>query len=328
MQRPAFYLSLVLAVLPAAAVAADQPRITALECAVRDAGGGAATLSMPDEPLFVWPQQVDLDAELSLALEGFSGSRKVSVFAVLFEDPRDGPPVDKHDQQVLAKLKGTHNLNAGSQRLAFPALWHTDERPGRHRYRLDVEADLKGAKAAQRSIWFETQGPPPPEVEIISAEAWNPNGSRENSNFQPGDPLALNVLFEVRGNQARHGPVFAITALMDEDRYSDDDLRVTPYGEVNRDRRQLTAEDGEYQLTVRGLLPAFYSEPWNTRHPFSIRLEVDTGSGAPTVTTLNLSINDYYPGDARRTPDLAPRLIQLDRALRWDLRLQRPAVKI
>jgi hypothetical protein len=37
-------------------------------------------------------------------------------------------------------------------------------------------------------------------------------------------------------------------------------------------------------------------------------------------------VTDYYPGETRRSPDLGPRLIQLDRALKWDVRLRRPAV--
>jgi hypothetical protein len=313
--------------LTVSARAAGAPVSAQLAASVLAADGAkAAAMAAPDVPLFIWPHQTDLGAVLDLTLGGFEGQRKVEVYAVLFAEPLSGPAPEKRAERALAKLKGEHLLAAGEQRIAFPGLWHTDEFPGRHRFRLEVEADVKGAPKLQQTLRFATDGPPPPAIDIISIDAFAANAGQSSDQFHPGDPVDINVLFSITGNAARHGPRLTLRAVMDADEYADADDPAFYPEPPNADSYDLPAQDGEYQLVAHAGLPVYFAEAWDVRHPFTVQVELNPGTEHPATGAGHWAVTDYYPGETRRSPDLGPRLIQLDRALKWDVRLRRPAV--
>jgi hypothetical protein len=288
-------------------------------------GQPAAALAGRDEPLFKWPGPLQLSAQLSFTLGGYSGARQVELFAVLFEER---PGVAKRDQQPLTKLRGRHELAAGPQRLAFPELWRTDEAAGRRRYRLELEAGVKGGKAVNLVQYFVVDGPPPPQVEIISLDSWNPASARQDAYWQPGDTVQLNLLFELSGNQARRGPNLVVYAVMEEDRYLMG-LEEAPGAwqpAQNWDALALPPEDGVYQCVLQARLPAYFGEPWDSQHPFTVHVALDSGAGRPVAAKAEGTLVDYQPGEERREPDLEPRLIRLDSAQRWDIRRIRRGV--
>lgn len=319
-------LGTLLLALPGSAGAKDAPALSGLHLRVLAEGNPALQAALGGEPRFVWPDEQQLSAELDFTLEGYSGTRSVELFAVLFEE-RPGQRDSKY-AQPLVKLKGKHELPIGAQRLAFPELWHTQEVPGLRRYRLEIEAALKGAKAVKLTQHFVVEGPPLPEVEIISLESWNPADSRESAIWQPGEMVQLNMLFELRGNRARRGPNLVVYAVMDEDRYlmELEDQPETWRETRNWDARALPPEDGVYQCVLRARLPVVFGEPWNNQHPFTIHAVLDYGAGRPAAEKTQGTLVDYHSGEERREPELDFRLIDLDPAQRWDIRRVRAGV--
>lgn len=324
--RLASALLLALLLLLGAGAAKEQPLLSDLELRVLAEGQPPQQRALGGEPLFSWPDEQQLSAELSFTLTGYSGQRSLELFAVLFEE-RPGQR-DKRKVLPLAKLRGKHELAPGPQRIAFPELWHSAELPGLRRYRLEVEAALKGAKPVKQTHYFVVAGPPLPELELISFEGWNPADSRESALWQPGELVQLNLLVELRGNRARRGPQLVIYAVMDEDRrlMALEDDPGTWRAARNWDVRQLPPEDGVYQCVLTARLPAVFGEPWNGHHGFTIHAVLDAGAGEPVAARTQGNLVDYRPGEERRETELDLRLIELDPAQRWDLRRLRPGI--
>jgi hypothetical protein len=300
-----------------AAAADDRPHASFSALVTAENPAAAAAKSGGLEPQFAWPDDQQLAAVVNLKLDGYTGLRKLSLHAALFEDQGR----DSHNEHPLVKLDGEYELASGAQRVAFPKLWHTAELCGMRRYRLELEVALEGADEAKALLHFVCTGPPPPTLKLHSFEVMNPALEvNQTQLWQPGQRALVNAIFSIEGGQARRGPQLALFALFDEDKRDVHAENAERYAGLCWDTRELPPEDGTYQLTLRAALPTYFASEASTQHPFSFELALDYGVGKPLRATAVGSVTDYQPGAQRRSREVEERLIRIDRAQQWDLR--------
>jgi hypothetical protein len=99
----------------------------------------------------------------------------------------------------------------------------------------------------------------------------------------------------------------------------DPDMSYQPY-EMHWDKRELEISEGVCEVRARGRLPYFYAEPYRFAHDWRVYVIVDFGPGAITSDYEWAELWDHNSGSHRASEELADRLIELDRAYRWEVR--------
>lgn len=263
---------------------------------------------------FSWPEHKSLSVMVQVHLGGYSGNEKLDLFLVLFED-----------DDVVKKSKGKHSLPAGNHDLVFADFWRTDMIFGRHDYRLELEAGLKGAAPVHTSLELEVVGPDAPHVDIAEVELYNPQWGRGAAVFAPGGDFQFEALIDIAENDSSVPPrVMVYGAMEEDDRDIDPAYDYQPYNN-QWDAAVLPGKDGTYRISAHGRLPYFFALPWDNRHAFRVYVIVDFGAGERKDDYARAELADPDPGDHRRSDDITARLIELDRSYLWEVRRLRSA---
>lgn len=268
---------------------------------------------------FVWPDVDELNALVHINAGGFSGEEKISFFLVVTDPERD--------DEVISKHKSNHYLPAGSHDIVFPGFMRTGDYFGERVFDLRVEADMDGVAPQQARTSFALEGPDPPEVDILDILIYNPEGGREVHSFEPGGQFAVEVTVEIEDNPAGASPTVVLMAVMEDDIYvTDPELDTQAYTE-HWDAKKLSYGEGVIRVRAEGFLPLFYAEPFRFHHDFRVYAIVDFGPGATTTDYASAEVIDFDTGDHRRSEEVRPRLVELERAYKWEadrLRGDRP----
>jgi hypothetical protein len=272
--------------------------------------------SLTELTAFAWPDQKSLNVVVDVDLSGYGGEQRLDLFLVMLEG----------EKRVVRKSKGRHSLPAGSHTLLFKDFFQTNAVFSEHTYTLKVEATLKGALPSHGEMELSVTGPDEPHVSFLDTSLYIAEQGKGAQYFTPGAEFRLDALIEVEGNESSVKPRLTLYGVMEEDAYdTDPELDYQPYT-AQWDTWELPSPEGEFQVLAGGRLPLFFAQPWDSEHPFRIYMIVDFGGGCRKLDYARAILYDPRPGDERRSDVLVDRLIDFDRALRWDIRRLRPAL--
>lgn len=263
---------------------------------------------------YAWPEDSAIDAVAVVETEGYSGELRLDLYLVIFDE----------DEAVVAKQRSKHSLKAGTYTLTFPAALDAARSFGSRRLTAKVEAALKGGGSDMAQAGLSLSGPDAPEVDFIDLRLYNPARGRDSDDFAPGELFVFEALFEISGNPGGAVPSVLVYAMLEEDGYQlDPELDYQPY-DNHWDIAQPASPAGQFRLRAAGRLPRFFAEPWEHRHPLRVYIYVNFSPEASSHDYTRAEVFDAYPGENRRNDDLAQRLVELDRAYKWELRRLRP----
>jgi hypothetical protein len=263
---------------------------------------------------FDWPAVLGLDAQIKVDYSGPAGTRADLLLTA----------VSQTGEQVL-KRKAAFTLNPGVNELVVEDLLATTDVLGRRLLTLRVELAAKGAPAVASELEFTLNGPPAPAAEVRELKLYDPRGATSfNSvafeakhDFAVGDNFGIEAVIEVTDNPAGLRPRLRIIAVMDEDARESGFDMPRQYHTAHFDERVLDSLEVPMRVRATARLPYFFLEPWNHRHPFTVRVALDFGGGAVTYTEISGEVFDFRPSDDRRNDNLDQRLIGISRGPTW-----------
>jgi hypothetical protein len=265
---------------------------------------------------YVWPDDAAIDAVAVVETSGYEGELKLDLYVVVFDEK----------DQVFAKVRSKYSLKAGTHTLSFPAILDAAKVFGSRDFTATVEAGLKGGGSDSAKVEISISGPDPPEVEIVDIHIYNPARGKDSQDFVPGDTFVVEAVYDIRDNPGDVCPEVMLYAAMEEDSFQiDPELEYQPYTE-QWDILKPGQAAGEFLLRAAGRMPRYFAEPWEHRHAMRVYVCVNFASGGKMLDYARCEVFDAYPGEARRNEDLSQRLVEMDRAYKWEVRRVRPPI--
>jgi hypothetical protein len=265
---------------------------------------------------FAWPAVRSIDAVLELSVP-----QATKAEVLLSIEDATGSRLGRH--------KSKHTLAAGTQTLELRDVFSTKDVFGTRLLTARLQLELKGLPAESRELPFEVSGPPMPVLELTDLRMYLPKEGTDPSSpgrvqFDPGSPFALEATVNLSANPAGLTPRLIVLASMDEDLDETGPELPDQLYDQHWDVKHLEFTEGQYKVLVRGTLPYFFRDPWQSRHPFTIFVIADFGSGSGRVQqTLKGEVFDYRPGEDKRADEVRRRLISIGRASSWTVADQR-----
>lgn len=263
---------------------------------------------------YAYPADGAIDGVAILQADGFSGELKLDLYLVVFDS----------DEQVVAKQRLKESVKAGSYTFVFPAILDARQSFGERSLSGKLQAALKGGGTDSAECSLSLSGPDPPEVDFLDLQLYNPAYGKDSTDFGPGDIFVFEALFDIRNNPGQVAPRVMVYAMTEEDSFQvDPELEYQPY-DLQWDVLQCGQAAGEFRLRAAGRMPRFYAEPWEHRHPVRVYILVNFPGAKARSDYTRAEVFDAYPGENRRSDDLQQRLVELDRAYKWELRRVKP----
>jgi hypothetical protein len=227
--------------------------------------------------------------------------------------------VEDAEGKTIGKLKEKFELSGGEQEVVIANVLDTVSVFGTHECKVKLELEAKGLEQIKLAVNFLVSGPPLPTIEIGELSLFNPQANSADF-YAAGDEFIIEGEFSVSGNESGRAPRLILYALMEDDSFLLDPFYESQSYNNHWDSRTIEQAEGTTSFRARGRLPYYFAEPLEYRHPFRVYAIVSFGAAAQEFKFISAELNDGDYGEARRSEDVAERLIEMDRSVNWEVR--------